>query len=201
MSVHLEKSSVSQPHPEQVYNMLLKSEFILCKVLWFFLTSGHLPKYFFSNYFSEGTASHSASTWGFQKNHLTHLSMVLYTCMKIYYYQELLLSHVATLPQKIWDTGIVPPCKTWKSVTHIALLNPLMQTPGSKRRNIGVSHIHGKHTAAYHYKINFCTGRTMKQPYFPLPLGVMICTLNSECMKTALPQVSFTSTSKQTSQL
>lgn len=51
-------------------------------------------------------------------------------------------------------------------VWHIA-----PQTLASERRNIGGSHIYGKHTTAYQYKINFCI---MKQLYFPLPLGIMI---------------------------
>lgn len=93
--------------------------------------------------------------------------------MKIYCYWELILRHVATLPQKIRDTGIIPLHKTRKYVRDIALLNPLMRTSGSERRNIGVSHIHRKHITACHYKFNFCTRSTMKQPYFPLALDEM----------------------------
>lgn len=53
------------------------------------------------------------------------------------------------------DIGTVLPPKTCKSVRHTALLNPLMQASGSERTNIGANHIHGKHTTAYYYKINF----------------------------------------------
>lgn len=54
---------------------------------------------------------------------------------------------------------------------HADVWHTAPQTLASERRNIGGSHIYGKHTTAYQYKINFCI---MKQLYFPLPLGIMI---------------------------
>lgn len=100
--------------------------------------------------------------------------------MKIYCNWKLLLSHVATLPQR---SNIK---ELYLSPKHTDVRHTAPQTLGSKRRIIGGSHIYGKHTTAHHYKIDFCTGSTIKKPYFPPPLGVMICTPNSECIKPAL---------------
>lgn len=109
-----------------------------------------------------------------------HLTMFLCTCMKIYCNWKLLLSHVATLPQRSDIQELYLPPK------HGDVWHTAPQTLGSKRRIIGGSHIHGKHSTARHYKINFCTGSTTKKPYFPPPSGEMICTPNSKCIKPAL---------------
>lgn len=72
---------------------------------------------------------------------------------------------------------------------HGEVWHTALQTLGSERRNVAGTHIYGKHTTSYQHKINFCI---VKQPYFPLSLGVMICTLNSECIKPALSPCSIT---------
>lgn len=134
---------------------------------------------FSRNCFFEGTVSKSFSFHARFPSELCNcLSMFLCTCMKIYCQWKWLLSHVATLPQRSDSQELYLPPKHADAVWHTA-----PQTWGSERRNIGGSHIYGKHTTAYQYKINVWV---MKQPYFPLPLGVMICTLNSECIKPAL---------------